>query len=361
MNRIKNVSAQPSSIEEILLEILSNTELSKIRKLRQKGGFRHPFQVLLAPVSNNGQLVVNTQRALAKVLQKDKAWLASLRPRFIDKNDYAAAAGALAEVRAFGMLLDVVDDVTYPKIGEYTPAAKPDFLVQHQRQSILVEVNCRQPTGEMADAMEDFRKGWSKNKKLGASLSEQNGIYISTILYSPLGNHKEAISKISQIKAAEHQMSSKLPSILWLDLQDERLHRSLTEKDTLPIYSRQENLFAGRIWYGLYGWKGAQIIEPIHDWISSPDKMTHGGRFQGSKKLSAVIVSFQNSTILLENPNAARPIPDDFRIRLFGLDWFNIEYSLCAFPGGILSDLISTQRQTVRALSKSYKMRQRWA
>ena len=66
-------------------------------------------------------------------------------------------------------------------------------------------------------------------------------------------------------------------------------------------------LQSNELWYAFYGEKGMPIYEnweSVFDYRLISPKMRHNGRFHkdSNSKVSAVIFSFPNSTIIYENP-----------------------------------------------------------
>lgn len=113
------------------------------------------------------------------------------------------------------------------------------------------------------------------------------------------------ISRVCAMKKDEHQIPEDRPALLIADFA----HfggpvgaEFLKSGQSAPLESGHQGITCGSIWYGMYGWKGAPIFEEgSHRLVS----MGHDGRFRISgpkkSKLSAVLVVFSDSAVLLEN------------------------------------------------------------
>lgn len=80
--------------------------------------------------------------------------------------------------------------------------------------------------------------------------------------------------------------------------------------------------------------------------------MLHDGRFLQTTKLDAVIVSLPRNTMILENPESAKPIEPWLHRKLLLLPRLNIEYSYLNWPVRNLKQRIELQRETLTALGK---------
>jgi hypothetical protein len=124
-----------------LFEIVTENELRELRAAFT-GARPHPFSSLLGDLRNPSQAAANTGIAVGCVLDHDPDWIAALKPRILDRTDPANAASALAELRAYGGLLEAGFAVT-PGKGQKGP--KPEFHVDAgDGSSVLVEVHAKQ-------------------------------------------------------------------------------------------------------------------------------------------------------------------------------------------------------------------------
>lgn len=116
----------------------------------------HPFRSI-ALAGNADQVAANTEMAARLVAQKNRPWLASLKPRLLDTTDQTNASSALGEIRAYGALLETWMDV---KPGPVVSASNvsPEFLVEYGKVSVIVEVHSRQLDADQALALDEFRR-----------------------------------------------------------------------------------------------------------------------------------------------------------------------------------------------------------
>ena len=322
-----------------LTELLTVKEQDAVKK--NTGTARpHPVGLLLSREDGNSLHAVNVERALKQVGIADMAWIEKMKPRIIGP-DVTEAASALAELRAYGALLEAGYKVSPVVIKNSEPT--PEFEISDGAYRAVVEVHAKQYN-------EDTEKGLQEHRKMIASQPSSPGVAVYTHVVHPFGRPvpgkpgdstaTNAISRICAIKQKEHQLSDDKPSILWLDFQD--LYSgdmALTTEQFQPLSSWNENITSGALWYALYGWKGAPILEHLHyshllGFPSQITRMAHDGRFLTSKRLSAVIVSLSRATILAESPRDEKQLPREIRIRHLGLPWAGLQHTIAEWTDG---------------------------
>jgi hypothetical protein len=183
--------------------------------------------------------------------------------------------------------------------------------------------------------------------------------------YSPFGAPKpgqsvtrNAIQKLAQIKQkeeAKQQFSDTAPSILWLDFQDEAWSLIINSNDAVPVVSWHGGFYSKPLWYAFYGWKDAPVFqgETTERGAHRPlDVMRHDGRFRQNTKIDAVVASFPNDTIILENPFSRKPVRPWFWSRLTLLPNFNFALSQLNWPQADLSQRIDAQKTRLEALAR---------
>lgn len=116
-------------------------------------------------------------------------------------------------------------------------------------------------------------------------------------------------------------------------------------------------LQSNELWYAFYGEKGMPIYEnweSVFDYRLISPKMRYNGRFHkdSNSKVSAVIFSFPNSTIIYENPYCENKIPEWFIKGAFSLRWFEYEHSKINFPTQTLLAQLEIDKKIIYAFEK---------
>jgi len=329
------------------------------------------------------QILVNTEGAIKSIeIAGHDDWVQKQKSRLLEKKDFSTPSAALAEIRAFGNLLSTGLKVTPLRTGD---RPTPDFKVEgRDGDKIFVEVFAKQMQGKEAKDLEDFNHG-------KPSSSGRKGAHIREHVVTPFGKPKcelsdhnfpipvetvteNAISKLAQIKEAQHQASLTNPTLLWVDFQDEIWQLAHHAESVFPLLSWHGELTSGSLFYAYYGWKGAPIFElhAVEERISSPPKpMRHHGQFGGpglmndirrfvdrlrgkpKSRFDAVVVSFYRTIAILENPYSRKPIPNKLWRHLTHLPWFSIEHSYLDWPQkGSLKRRLEIERQRLEAMAK---------
>lgn len=305
----------------------------------QAGTRVHPVIELLSREEGKSQEAINTNRALKQVSLIDAAWLDELKSKILQTNAIQAAS-ALAELRAYGSLLKAGYQVTPIPVSS---APTPDFTISDGPIDVSVEVQAKQFNDETEESLETHETWVASQPKSPGVTSYVHVVY-------PFGKPQpgsgdttttNAIKRLRQIKKDDRQFTEGKPAILWLDFQD--LHTwnmSLTADQFQPLLSSKEHLTSGALWYAWYGWHGAPVFEQCHyshlDLPSQIQFMEHDGRFSQQSKLSAVIMSFPNATMLAESPHQESQLPSPIRLRYLGLPWAGIQHSVAEWGVGLV-------------------------
>jgi hypothetical protein len=340
--------------------LLSSEEREMIWGARKTPPF-HPLAVLLTGTSSSTELIAaNTERAARQVKRQDEQWLRALKARLLQTECLTEPASALAELRAYGALLAADFDVSpYPT---HAPGSKPDFRLSLNGEEIHVEVQAKQFDEAIAEEIERFNRATYEESNAKRASAQGPSVTVRMLDVHPFGRPRpgkpgdtartNAISKVSQIKADERQFAEGVPAMLWLDFQDaQNLGMSLNGEDLTPVVSWQGMVNSGVLWYALYGWKGAPVFDRHCLWIpferGTVMPMQHDGRFRRSTKLSAVLISFPNGTMLAESFRATAPVSDAFRRRFPGLPWAHISSSMVNWVPKQVKDTISMQARMI--------------
>ena len=344
-----------------LFEVFTRADLESLRGT-SIGSRSHPLVSLLGDLQRPSQVAHNTARATRHILRCNKTWLNQIRDRLLDKSDPTNAAGALAEVRAYGALLEAGLDVVPLHTEKGQPTA--DFRASSTDIDVIIEVHCRQLSDETQKSIDEhairqeqeFQKWRTENPKGGAFMGQPHVV-------RPFGDPKpgrtvtaRAISALCQMKGDEKQFSDRSANVLWIDLQDDyTFHGMFSEGTTSPIRSWNGKFTSGELWYALYGWTGAPIFEHFPDVpLREPSCMEHKGRYRQATLLSAVIATFPKATVLLEHPSPTRMLPNVFRERAMLLPRANIERSLCSFKPTLVKEAVKQQARLIIAVSKAF-------
>jgi hypothetical protein len=344
--------------------LLSDEERDAIMSARATAPL-HPLAVLLTGESPSTTVIAaNTERAARHVERRDKKWLGALKKRLLQVHPLTGPASALAELRAYGGLLDAGFDVS--PVATAASERKPDFKINCNGEEMHIEVQAKQHDEAMAGELEAFHRTSLEESDAKAVSTTGPCVTISMIDVHPFGKPKpgkpgdttrtNAISKISQIKEDEHQFTEGVPGLLWLDFQDaQNLGMALICEDVSPVMSYQGRVGSGVLWYVLYGWKGAPVFDRHCLLIPFAGKsvipMEHDGRFRRSTKLSAVLISFPNATMLAESFRAKAPIPDAFRRQFPGLSWVHLPSSVIDWTANQVEATIPMQMQMICAMA----------
>ncbi|MFJ8415546.1 hypothetical protein ACQKNN_18255 [Bacillus paramycoides] len=338
-------------------ELFSEKEQQRVYSFQEMDR-QHPLRrVLFPPDNNNGkskQVAYNTLRAFNFVKQYNNQWLVSLKKRLLEEKDFSTSSAALGELRAYGYLLEAGIKV------EPVPCQKgvgtPEFKCSFQGKTFIVEVHSKQMDNEEAKSYYEFKKN---------GLSNEASFYNAHTV-TPFGKPKKpedtvglnAISKICSIKQRGHQLSKEIPSIIWMDFQDQTWSVVFDKDNVHPFRTFRGRFTSGEIWYAFYGWKEAPVFDShsISDGIGrNVKRMGHNGRFRLSSDLSAVIISFPGTTCILENPFADNLLPKLLWEPLSKLNRFSVEDSYTHMFTSNLIQKIELERTSIVELENNLK------
>lgn len=348
------------------LGVITPAELDQLRSARQPGR-THPVVALAADSTFES---ANTERAAQEITIVDRPWLVAQRSRLLDTTDFANASSALGEIRAYGALLEASFTVNpQPQV----PGKKviPEFDVDAGDGSVIVEVYNRQMdpsvSAAIAQAEFDVRAGKGMRSVAGSQASITIGEPVSVTPYGVPDPKKQGesvtanvISRVASVKKNETQVDPAKPFVLWLDLQDMTIFGlSVSEEQFEPLYTEPTDgeVGSGGFWFGLYGRKGDDRIEMRgRDYSTTP--MLHDGRFyqlvQGHPtRVSAVVFSLPEATVLMEHPEPVLPLPPRFRASMLRTPHFRLDLSLCDWEPNLVKDTVGNQLRTVRAAAQA--------
>ncbi len=343
--------------------ILTSDQIKAIDAAPLFAGDRHPTWSALFQqhASATDFLTRKAADALACLPDQREAML-NVIERAAGTENIPDAAAALAELRAFGAMLEAGFSVQ-PITAGGKRGATPDFVVNAGDGEVTVEVHARHEAGQQTT----FRQAVANGKELpgvdrrSEKVGDHTVTFTTTALYpggKPDPNNPfdsiqaNVISRLCRAKDKEAQRREGVPSVLWLDLSRFGAMTHTLLEQTISLVSGQVGLTSGAIWHAFYGWKGAPILEEGN---RKRIEMGHEGRFRlsGSKKshLAAVIICFEKGLVLLENPWADIRLPHMFRRRCERLPWFKLGHSVADWAPGETETLITLAAKRIAALA----------
>jgi hypothetical protein len=283
-------------------------------------------------------------------------------------DDFTHASSALGEIRAYGALLETWMKVhAGPKVP-YSPAS-PEFGVDAGDGMVIVEVHTRQLDESEAESLAAHENALqAAAEKTRRESPTAPAVTIGETEVFPTGAPDprkiddtwvtNTISRIAAIKAKETQIDPDRPFVLWLDLHDPTVWGlPLAPEYLRPLFAvgPEGQVNSGPLWFALYGKKGCPLIySQSYDYRWLP--MAHNGRFYqtmkshgGPTRLSAVVYSLPNATVLMENPNAQHPLPSRFRAALLKAPDFRPELSVIDWKPKLVARLIALEHETIDA------------
>ncbi|MCK1494664.1 hypothetical protein IVB14_30695 [Bradyrhizobium sp. 180] len=346
-------------------DLLTQDEFDVLSKAPSIAGARHPtwFSVFY---EKPRRIEFLTNEAVARVSESGHSgWLEQLKPRLLRLDDHEEAAAALAELRAFGAMLEA--GFTVEPIPR-SNSATPDFTIDAGDGPVVVEVFTKHEDDDQKQLRELAQSGGS-DPNIARSSFEAGGLSVkmtATVMQpggapDPNKPHDSVqanlISRICAAKGNETQLSEDRPSLLWMDLRSFGLWPEIVEPaQSAPLMMSREGLVAGALWYGLYGWKGAPIFDPSLRKGENVVPMGHDGRFRlsGKKKskLSGVIVTLPETSIFFENPWATSPIGQRTRHQLVWLPDYDLPRSVCSWSDGDALASAELGRRQIEAMEK---------
>lgn len=249
-------------------DLFDQEQLEAIKNAPEFIGSKHPtWFPLYAEKKRAIDYLVNS--AVQKISQEKngQSWLSDLNTSLTNQVDISNASSALAELRAYGGLLEAGFVITpIPRRDDSTP----DFHIDAGDGKIIVEVFAKHQDKDQDDLINaaHLRRENLPNGVERISRKFENGTITTTIIeLNPAGSpdpDKEVdsiqanmISRVCAIKQKEIQIPEDHPSLLIMDFA----HFGgpygslfLQAPQIAPIESGHNGITCGSIWYALYGW-----------------------------------------------------------------------------------------------------------
>lgn len=352
-----------------LKDLFDQQQLKTIENAPLHMGTRHPIWF---PIYGEKQRAIDylVHSAVRSISQQSggQNWLRDLTSRLADQEDINNSSSSLAEIRAYGGLLEAGFAVTPISRND---DATPDFYIDAGDGLVTVEVFAKHQDKEQDDLLNAVHSG-SEILPGGVERSSRTSgnVSITTTIVelTPAGRPDPAkphdsmqanmISRVCAIKKNEKQIAEDYPALLIMDFA----HfggpigaEFLKAGQTAPIESGHHGITCGSIWYAMYGWKNAPIFEEGSQKVV---RMGHDGRFRSSgkmkSKLSAVLVVLTDSAVLLENPWAIHRLPDRTRLALSRFPWFDLSKSIADWHQGDAEQQIAIHRRMIEVMDQNY-------
>ncbi len=344
-------------------DLFSDDELTTIKNWPLISGIRHPTWF---PIFYEEQKPVEilSNGAVANIDRDGGAgWLKSLRPRLLQYDNPEEASACLAELRAYGGLLEAGFSV---KPIHRSSKATPDFEIDAGDGRVIVEVFTKHEDGDQLTTRRAIAAG---ETPLGVERSVIEGKHVTVHTTISVGQpggapnpekpndsvQANVISRVCAAKGNETQLPDDAPSLLWIDFRSFGSWPEVFDiRQTSPIMSGHRGLTSGALWYALYGWKGAPIFEEDFFPLDRVVPMGHDGRFRlaGNKKtkLSGAILALSEGVAFLENPWAKNRLFDKARRMIERLPWFDLSASICDWHPGDAKMRVDLGKREIEAM-----------
>ena len=325
----------------------------------------HPLlYYLFADVTDStgyyGYTKANTFFAIRRLQCLDAQWLAQQKKKVLEK-DRNNASAALGEIRCYENLIEVFGKDKVSIVHTEKNKQTSDIAVEYYSEKVIVEINTVQMNGKEAEELKAFHslKPSGKGIQMREHVSHPFGTSIGCTVT------EKVIYKIINIKQQSSQFSEDEPSVLWIDLQDEKINLICDRLYNIsPVFTGKniggEAFFSNELWYALYATKDMPVFEGVsldcNEGIELKElpSMKLDGKFAlaNSTKIDAVVFSGPNAVILCENPFSTKPLPAWFIEKLTSMKWFKFESSRTNLPCNQLTKQLEIDRTIIEELGK---------
>lgn len=289
-------------------------------------------------------------RAVSEIRQAHHdTWLKTKVPSLLDFDTPSNASAAIAEIRTLGGLLETGLNVAPVPVRK--EIATPDFQIDLDGLIVEVEVAAKHQDQRQDQFQEAIDKAIrTKESRFPNGVEHhvytRHGVNVETTIseHQPGGSpdpdkpndsvQTNLISRVCAIKEKEEQISGERPSILVIDFTSFGGREAAellfaTSEQAAPVISGHHGLTSGALWYAMYGWRNAPVLE---EGSARQVRMLHEGRFRLSgdrkSKLSATLLVLPNSVVLFENPWAMHRLPNRVRLSICRYPWFDLSQSI---------------------------------
>jgi len=306
------------------------------------------------------KLLTDTEHAL-KIAEKDHSSFVKAKCRqYRENKDETSASAVLGELRAIGEVLSSWEfrELTCPDTGS-------DFTGDLDGQRVHIEVHT--PQGRQDKSRTTIEHGATERDNLRIEIVEKAPLGLPG-RKAQVGDHwgcdnvqGEAVSRLRDVKAEEHQFNPEHINILWLDFRDTLVWRMDLMKDQdLPLLSFNECITSGAIWSAYYGKKNTPVYYQLCiDRVSSPPYfMEFNGRFQDKSLIDFAVFNLEERITVLGNPKRGGGGYGQALIRsLHRSPRFSLEHSWLPIPDSrVLGMRVCHQLRLIESYSTLFRM-----
>ena len=314
-------------------------------------GHRHPTWVPLfgeVQALHAGHYRLEESVRLISNRKDGPGWLAAKTSKLLDVDDVNNASAAMAEIRAFGGMIEAGFDVD--PVAE-TEKPTPDFIATTEDQTVAFEVAAKHQDREQDKLQEQIHDAMRGNGPVPAGVEHslyrghRGSIESFVSVHQPGGKpnpekpndsvQTNLTSRVCAIKGGEQQIPDDKAAVLVVDFNDfgGPLTPHTLIDQTAPAITGRDGFTSGALWYAFYGWNGAPVFDG-----EERVRMEHEGRFrmrgEQRSKLSAALIVLPEHVVRFENPGAAFPLAEGTRLRLVRFPWFNLKHSVLEWRQG---------------------------
>ncbi len=351
--------------------LFSSDQARRIDRAPMFSGHRHPTWVPLFGEEQSlhaGHYRLEQSVRLIADQKDGTKWLAAKTAKLLDLDDVNNASAAMAEIRAFGGLIEAGFDVK-PEVETDKPT--PDFTATAEDQRVAFEVAAKHQDHEQDELQGRILDAMRGNGPVptGVEHSVHQGRRVSVSMFvsehQPGGRpdpkkpndsvQTNLISRVCAIKGSERQIPDDKSAVLVVDFNDfgGPLAPHTLIDQTAAVIAGHHGFTSGALWYAFYGWKGAPVFEG-----SKRIRMEHDGRFrmrgEHSSKLSAALIVLPEHVVCFENPEAAFPLAEGTRLRLARFPWFDLKHSVLQWQRGDVEQQLELDRRMIATLDARF-------
>ena len=347
--------------------LFSSAQKQQIDEAPMYWGRRHPIWAPLFGEEASLHVGLNRLDRSVKLIacRPDGAsWLKAKTAMLLDEKDVHNASAAMAEIRAFGGLIEAGFEVQ--PVPE-TDGTTPDFVVSTGNQEVVVEVAAKhqdREQDELQAGIHDATRGQGPVPE-GVRYSEfrarERLIRMTESVHQPGGRpdpskendsvQANLISRVCAIKGKESQIAEDMAGLLIVDFNDfggPSTPLTLIDQNA-PTMRGADGFTSGALWYAFYGWKDAPVFEG-----DERVRMGHDGRFQmrgeSKSKLSAVLLVMPEHVVCFEHPRATFPLTEDTRLALARFPWFDLHHSVLEWTPGAVERRVELDSAMIKRL-----------
>lgn len=354
-----------------IASLFSSEQARRIDEAPMFSGHRHPTWVPLFGEEQSlhaGHYRLEQSVRLIADRKDGARWLSAKTEKLLDLDDVNNASAAMAEIRAFGGLIEAGFEVN-PEVETDKPT--PDFFATSEGETVAFEVFAKHQDheqDELQGRIHDAMRG-DGPVPAGVEQSVHRGrcVSIRTLVseHQPGGRpdpkkpndsvQTNLISRVCAIKGRERQIPEDKAAVLVVDFNDfgGPLAPHTLVDQTEAVIKGHHGVTSGALWYAFYGWKGAPVFEG-----TKRVRMEHDGRFrmggERSSKLSAVLIVLPKHVVCFENPGAVFPLAEGTRLCLVRFPWFDLKHSVLEWQRGDVERQLELSGQMIARLDARF-------